>query len=61
MCAHVLTTSIVHDGNNDEVVTEKQATPTSYKGRRGRLCGNRAARPWRIQGGPSIFGTASQN
>lgn len=55
MCAQVTTSNVAQLVNNNNVEDNKQA-PSTYKGRRGQLCGNHSAKPWRIQGGPSIFG-----
>lgn len=55
MCAHITTANNIQLECNDSPALGKQEN-TSYKGRRGRLCGSRASKPWRVQGGPSIYG-----
>ncbi|MFI3271578.1 MAG: hypothetical protein R3Y11_05665 [Pseudomonadota bacterium] len=55
MCAQITTVTSVEMNTNDAATLSKQEQ-TAYKGRRGRLCGSRCSKPWRIQGGPSIYG-----
>ncbi len=55
MCPQVLVATPLQDDNNETAATNKE-NPSSYKGRRGRLGGTHTAKPWRIQGGPSIYG-----
>lgn len=58
MCPQITAQNSVQlDCNNTNISKQDD---TSYKGRRGRLCGSRASKPWRVQGGPSIYGGAVQ-
>ncbi len=55
MCPQINSANVSQLNDNETTTRGKQDT-TGYKGRRGRLCGSHSAKPWRIQGGPSIYG-----